>query len=62
MYDFPGAAYDRWLEAPYVEAAQREADFENWCEREGVDPDDADAYDRFERWVEDQYDDEPDWD
>lgn len=33
-----GGALDTWLEAPYVNAAQREAQMERWCESEGVDP------------------------
>lgn len=56
MSNWDGAAYDRWLEAPYVEAAQREAAFEAFCESHDVDPNADDAYDRFEEWQQDMED------
>lgn len=65
MQGFDGAAYDRWLEAPYVEAAQREAAFETFCERFGLDPEadaswaefeDYDPYDEYDGPEDDGYD------
>lgn len=44
--------YDAWLERPYQEAYDRGDAFVAWCEREGVDPDDADAQGRFEDALE----------
>jgi hypothetical protein len=32
------SGYDQWLEAPYVDAARREAAYEQWCESQGFDP------------------------
>ncbi len=45
---------DAWLEAPYVDAARREADFERWCEANDREGSDAD-WDAFEDFLEDQY-------
>lgn len=42
------SSYDRWLEAPYVDAARQEAAFEAWCEANDVEFDADDAWDRFE--------------
>lgn len=42
-----GGALDRWLEAPYVNAAKDEADYEAWCEAKGLDPAD-DHWTEFE--------------
>lgn len=42
------SAYDSWLEAPYVQAAQEEAAFEKWCEDNDVEFDAPDAWQRFE--------------
>lgn len=47
---------DAWLEAPYVDAARAEADFEAWCEHTGTDPDSAGAWERFEADQEEAYD------
>ena len=65
MLGFDGAAYDRWLEAPYREAEAREAQFERFCNEQDVDPNASDAWERFDAWIEDQYDEpdyEPDYD
>ena len=43
-----GGALDAWLEAPYVDAARREAEFEKWCESTGTDPDADGAWEAFE--------------
>lgn len=48
MSNWDGAAYDRWLEAPYVDAAQQEAHFEAFCESNDVDPNDDNAWNLFE--------------
>jgi hypothetical protein len=48
---------DQWLEAPYVNAAREEAAFEAWCEREDVDYDAPDAWERFEAAMEDERED-----
>ena len=45
---------DAWLEAPYVDASRQEAAFEAWCEREDVDLDAPDAWERFEAAMEDE--------
>lgn len=45
---------DAWLEAPYVDAARREEEFERFCGQQDVNPEDADAWTRFEEYVEDQ--------
>lgn len=51
---------DAWLEAPYVDAARREADFERWVEANEpeLDLDDQEAFDaaweRYEDFLEDQ--------
>lgn len=55
MSNWDGAAYDRWLEAPYVEAAQREAAFETFCESHDVDPNADDAYEQFDAYEQEQY-------
>lgn len=58
-----GGALDSWLEAPYVNAARQEAAFEAWCEREGVEFDADDAWERFEQALaDDEPDCEPRWD
>lgn len=46
------AGLDAWLEAPYVNRARDEADFEAWCEREDVDPEAPTAWDDFEQAME----------
>lgn len=52
--------YDAWLEAPYVDAARREADFERWAEQNlpDLDWDDngamGDAWDQFDQFLADQ--------
>lgn len=51
-----GGALDNWLEAPYTNAARREAEFEEFCDREGIDPDAPDAWERFEDALNDEYD------
>lgn len=54
--------FDAWLEKPYTDAAKREADFEAFCEREGLDPEDDASWTRFEGWQEELYDSmEADW-
>lgn len=66
----PFARYDAWLEAPYVDRAKQEADFERWCEAEGLtwldDRGEAEAWERYEEWLLDQEPDIPeppdDWD
>jgi hypothetical protein len=50
-----GGALDAYLEAPYVDAARREAEFEKWCEATGTDPDDDGSWEAFE----DAWDEEP---
>jgi hypothetical protein len=45
---------DAWLEAPYVDAARQQDEFERWCDAEDVDPDAPDAWDRFEADCEDR--------
>ena len=65
MSGLPG--FDAWLEAPYVNAAKRDAEFETWCEKQDDlgDLDDPQVFDaaweRFEAeqdaWAEDGYDD-----
>ena len=52
MLEF-GGALDRYLEAPYVEAAMHEAAFERWCENNDENPDDEAAWDRFVEEMED---------
>lgn len=49
----PFRNYDAWLERPYQEAAARADAFVDWCEREGVDPDAPDAWDRYEAAIVD---------
>lgn len=44
--------YDEWLEAPYVEAAKLEAEYERFCEQENLDPDLESTKARFEDWLE----------
>ena len=56
MSNWDGAAYDRWLEAPYVEAEQRALAFEQFCESNDVDPGADDAWERFEEWQQDMED------
>lgn len=46
-----GGALDRYLEAPYVDAARAEADFEEWCTANGVDCEDADAWEQYEQAI-----------
>lgn len=55
---------DEWLEAPYTDAAKREADFEAWCEANRVDPEGLTAWDEFEEFLADQQEPDPDpiWD
>ena len=48
---------DAWLEAPYVDAARREAEFEQWCEATGTDPEADDAWERFEDALDQERDD-----
>jgi hypothetical protein len=60
MSDFPGAAFDRWLEAPYVEAAAREAAYEKFCEERDLDLD-GDHWDLFDEWAADMMDDPDDF-
>jgi hypothetical protein len=61
-----GGALDRWLEAPYVDAAKQQVDFEKWCEANDVDPDADDAWEQFELFIADLEPDVPeppdDWD
>ena len=52
MLEF-GGALDRYLEAPYVDAARQESAFERWCEDTGHDPDDEAAWDLFVEQMED---------
>lgn len=40
--------HQEYLEAPYTNAARREAEFEGWCEENDIDPESPDAWDRFE--------------
>lgn len=47
-----GGALDRWLEAPYVDAARDEADYEKWCEAQGLDP----AFDHWEQYEDARWD------
>jgi len=53
----PMAGLDAWLEAPYTNRAREEAAFEDWCEREDVDPDKPGAWDDFEAAMEDARED-----
>jgi len=61
---------DAWLEAPYVNRAREEADFERWLEANPQDDLDLDkdadnetAWERYESFLEDQEQDvEPQWD
>lgn len=61
-----GGALDRWLEAPYVDAAKQQEMFEQWAEANDEDMDDPTAWERFESWMEDLEQDVPeppdDWD
>lgn len=60
-----GGALDRYLEAPYIEAADRAEHFERWAEANlpDLDWDDEQAVDAamiaFERWQDEQWDDVP---
>ena len=47
-----GGALDRYLEAPYVNAAKDEADYEAWCEAKGLDP----MYDHWDAYEDARYD------
>ncbi len=46
--------FDRWLTTDPREEDQ--ARFEGWCDANGVDPEDADALERYEAWVDDTFD------
>lgn len=47
------SAHQRYLEAPYERAAAIEAAFEYWCEDNDRDFDDPEAFEDFERYIED---------
>lgn len=49
------SAHQRYLEAPYDNAARQEAAFEKWCEVNDVEFDAPDAWDRFEQAEQDAY-------
>lgn len=60
-----GGDLDAWLEAPYVDAARRESEFDAWCQTTDTDPESEGAWEKFDAFVESQMDDpEPpeDWD
>jgi elongation factor P hydroxylase len=50
------SAHQAWLEAPYDQAARLEAAFEYWCEDNGRDVDDEEAFEEFERYCDDWLD------
>jgi hypothetical protein len=52
-----GGALDRWLEAPYVDAERRGAEYETWCEEHDLDPA-GDHWPEFDASL-DVYDPEP---
>lgn len=54
-----GGALDRWLEAPYVDASKREAEFELWADKHlpELDWEDDAAMDDAWRQFEDAMDD-----
>lgn len=45
--------YDEWLEAPYVNAAREQDNYERWCEANDLDPED-DNWGAYEDFLEDQ--------
>ena len=53
--------FDRWLEQPYVDAAEAAERFENWCEAHNIEPENPDAETMYMDWVDAQWE-EPDYD
>lgn len=51
------SGHQEWLEAPYTDAARREAEFETWCEINDVDPEGPMAWEEFEEFLSEQYED-----
>jgi hypothetical protein len=51
--------FDRWLEKPYTDRAREEAEFEEFCEAQGIDFDDPEADALFQAW-QDSFDEGPD--
>lgn len=39
--------FDEWLEAPYVDAARKQDEYEQWCEANDLNPED-DNWQAFE--------------
>lgn len=56
------SGHQEWLEAPYTDAARQQADFEQWCEANDVDPETREAWPAFEEFLASQQPDEdPVW-
>ena len=53
--------YDRWLERPYLDAADEAERFQDWCETHGIEFEDPDAESAYMDWIESQFE-EPDVD
>ena len=49
----PFRNYDAWLEAPYQAMYADWDRFSEWCEAEGLDPEDRASVDAYEAWCED---------
>ena len=46
--------YDAWLEEPYQQMCKEADYFMDWCEREGMDPDNPATFDEYEAYCEEQ--------
>jgi hypothetical protein len=53
-------SYDSWLERPYVERAEQEAQWEAFCDGNGYDYDVTGKDDEFDQWVEGNAEPDPD--
>jgi hypothetical protein len=47
------AAHQRYLELPYTQRAQEEAEFEKYCETHDLDPEDDGSYECYMNFIED---------
>lgn len=63
------ANYDSWLEAPYQESMSASDAYYDWCDVQGLDPEESESEDAYEDFLSTQYDydddddyyDEEDW-
>jgi hypothetical protein len=53
--------HQQWLEAPYEKQAEKELQFEKYCEERNLDSDDEGVIAEFEDWLDNQwYEADPD--